>query len=916
MLLSTVDAKPALATTTATGGRLNAHRAASCDDEVQLLLDAPSPDFAATVGDTLRIGVIATQCAAPMGLANVSVTVNGSPVTLAGASPDNGLYSASYFVSAAGPLAVTATLSVGGTTISQTAAGEAFLNYVCEDVSMSWVDVTPGTRLNSAGGDDSFSTLNIGFPVTYFGQTYTTAYVSSNGFLALGSNAGAADFSNDPVPSTEAPNGVIAPLWDDLNPSAGGAVYAGVTGTAPNRTLHIEWHQVPHFTFGPSGAVTFELSLKENGDVRFQYLDTDFSDSRWNAGASATAGLENAGGVIGREVSFNQPLLTSGRAVSCAYGAPPPPPPRSRRSRRRPSRAGRSAPPTRSRSPPPAARRLHVDARRGLASCGPLALRPAARSRARRRAPGPRRSPSASPTRSRRRTRRSSRSRSHRRRSRRSRPRACRAGRSALPYSQSLAATGGTPPYGWTLDVGSLPAGLALSSGGAITGTPTSAGPSTFTVRVTDSLSQTATKELTIAVAPPPVPTVATTSLPGGQVGTAYSQSLAATGGTPPYGWTLDAGSLPAGLSLSSGGAITGTPTSAGPSTFTVRVTDSLSQTATKELTIAVAPPPVPTISTTSLPGGTVGQPYSQSLTATGGTPGYSWTLDAGSLPAGLALSAGGAITGTPNTAGSATFTVRVTDSLSQTDTQELTIAVLDVLTITTTTLPSTTVTLPYSQTVQAAGGTPPYSWSVVAGALPPGLGLNGATGVVSGTSTMAGTFSFTLQVADGTQTDSQGFTILVNGLTSVSATPSDVAIETGTLRAGNAARLASDNNSFYQVNSTTAGTRTTSWYGRFTGVTNALSNLRVTYKGKNSRSCTQTVAIWRFSDSTWVQLDSRSVGTSEVNIANLAPGGTLATYVSGTNGGGELRVRVRCTRASPSFYSSGDYMRITYQRP
>ena len=915
MLLSTVDAKPALATTTATGGRLNAHRAASCDDEVQLLLDAPSPDFAATVGDTLRIGVIATQCAAPMGLANVSVTVNGSPVTLAGASPDNGLYSASYFVSAAGPLAVTATLSVGGTTISQTAAGEAFLNYVCEDVSMSWVDVTPGTRLNSAGGDDSFSTLNIGFPVTYFGQTYTTAYVSSNGFLALGSNAGAADFSNDPVPSTEAPNGVVAPLWDDLNPSAGGAVYAGVTGTAPNRTLHIEWHQVPHFSFGPSGTVTFELSLKENGNVRFQYLDTDFSDSRWNAGASATAGLENAGGVIGREVSFNQPLLTSGRAVSCAYGAPPPPPPVPTITTT--TLAGGQVGTAYSQSlaatggTPGYTWTLDagsLPAGLSLSSGGAITGTPTSA--------GPstftvRVTDSLSQTDTQELTIAVA------------PPPVPTVATASLPggqvgtsYSQSLAATGGTPPYGWTLDVGSLPAGLALSSGGAITGTPTSAGPSTFTVRVTDSLSQTATKELTIAVAPPPVPTVATTSLPGGQVGTAYSQSLAATGGTPPYGWTLDAGSLPAGLSLSSGGAITGTPTSAGPSTFTVRVTDSLSQTATKELTIAVAPPPVPTISTTSLPGGTVGQPYSQSLTATGGTPGYSWTLDAGSLPAGLALSAGGAITGTPNTAGSATFTVRVTDSLSQTDTQELTIAVLDVLTITTTTLPSTTVTLPYSQTVQAAGGTPPYSWSVVAGALPPGLGLNGVTGVVSGTSTMAGTFSFTLQVADGTQTDSQGFTILVNGLTSVSATPSDVAIETGTLRAGNAARLASDNNSYYQVNSTTAGTRTTSWYGRFTGVTNALSNLRVTYKGKNSRACTQTVAIWRFSDSTWVQLDSRSVGTSEVNIANLAPGGTLATYVSGTNGGGELRVRVRCTRASPSFYSSGDYMRITYQRP
>ena len=98
-----------------------------------------------------------------------------------------------------------------------------------------------------------FSTLNIGFPVTYFGQSYSTAYVSSNGFLALGSSAGATPTSNAAIPTTAAPNGVVAPFWDDLNPAAGGAVYAGVTGSAPNRTLHVEWFNVPHFNFfGPA----------------------------------------------------------------------------------------------------------------------------------------------------------------------------------------------------------------------------------------------------------------------------------------------------------------------------------------------------------------------------------------------------------------------------------------------------------------------------------------------------------------------------------------------------------------------------------------------------------------------------------------------------------------------------------------
>jgi Putative Ig domain/RTX calcium-binding nonapeptide repeat (4 copies) len=175
---------------------------------------------------------------------------------------------------------------------------------------------------------------------------------------------------------------------------------------------------------------------------------------------------------------------------------------------------------------------------------------------------------------------------------------------------------------------------------------------------------------------PPPAPTITTTSLPGGTVGVAYSLTLTATGGTPGYAWALESGALPAGLALGAGGTISGTPTSAGVSTFTVRATDSRSQTDTQELTLAVASPPAPTITTTSLIGGAVGRAYSQALMATDGTPGYGWTLDSGSLPAGLALSSSGSITGIPTIVGSSTFTVRVTDSRSQTDTQELTITV------------------------------------------------------------------------------------------------------------------------------------------------------------------------------------------------------------------------------------------------
>jgi hypothetical protein len=146
---------------------------------------------------------------------------------------------------------------------------------------------------------------------------------------------------------------------------------------------------------------------------------------------------------------------------------------------------------------------------------------------------------------------------------------------------------------------------------------------------------------------------------------------------------------------------------------------------------------------------------------------------------------------------------------------------------------------------------------------------------------------------------------------TPVTAFPAATVIETGTVRgAGNAASLTADDDNFFEVNSTTSGTRTSSWYGRFTGVPISIVGLTATYRGKNSRNCTQTLAAWRWSDSTWQQMDSRTVGTTEVTVADLAPPGTASGYV---NAAGELRVRVRCTTTA-NFFGSGEVMRITYR--
>jgi Putative Ig domain len=244
-------------------------------------------------------------------------------------------------------------------------------------------------------------------------------------------------------------------------------------------------------------------------------------------------------------------------------------------------------------------------------------------------------------------------------------------------YSQTLAATGGTTPYTWTLSSGNLPAGLSLnSSTGVISGTPTTAQTYNFTVQV--SGGGTATKALSIVISnnPPSPLTISTTSLSNGTVGTSYNQTLQATGGVGSYTWSLNGTTLPAGLSLnSSTGVISGTPTASGTTTnITIQVTDSASPPNTTfkaNLSITINAAGTPTITTTSLPGGTVGTPYYQTLTATGGTQPYTWSVQSNALPAGLTLSAAGVISGTPTTVQTNSFYVQLTDAAAHSATPQ-----------------------------------------------------------------------------------------------------------------------------------------------------------------------------------------------------------------------------------------------------
>jgi hypothetical protein len=235
---------------------------------------------------------------------------------------------------------------------------------------------------------------------------------------------------------------------------------------------------------------------------------------------------------------------------------------------------------------------------------------------------------------------------------------------------------------------------------------------------------------------------------------------VAASGGTTPY--TYSASNLPSGLSISNTtGAITGTPAqnSVGTASATIKVTDSTqpsSQSASSSLSIKISPSSL-AVTTTSLPAGTAGSPYpSTTLQAAGGVAPYTWALASGSsLPAGLSLSTGGALSGTPAAAGSYPLTFVVTDSFSPPDTAKATLTLTiagtqtATLTLTTTTLADATLNTAYSATLTAAGGLPPYTFSLAnSTSLPAGLTLSSA-GAISGTPTKAGSTGFSVDVTD-----------------------------------------------------------------------------------------------------------------------------------------------------------------------
>jgi len=303
----------------------------------------------------------------------------------------------------------------------------------------------------------------------------------------------------------------------------------------------------------------------------------------------------------------------------------------------------------------------------------------------------------------------------------------------------TFVASGGTGQYTFSVSSGTLPDGLVLI-GGTLSGTPTKKGTFPVTVTATDSHGCSGNRLYVIDIGcPPDGPPI---PLPLAKACEAYCQKITPNCGVGPHTFSALPGTLPAGLILSSDGMLCGTPTTPGDYTFTI--TDETSGCPRRYSLQVVCNI---TISPETLQAGTACVFACQTLTASCGTPPYTFSVSSGTPPAGVTISPDGMLCETPTTPVGSTFTVTATDAKGCTGSRTYTVPAACNVTISPATLPNGTVGALYDQTITGSCGTGPYTCSLTDALLPAGLTHTNCR--ISGTPTTAACYTFPVTVKD-----------------------------------------------------------------------------------------------------------------------------------------------------------------------
>ncbi len=318
-----------------------------------------------------------------------------------------------------------------------------------------------------------------------------------------------------------------------------------------------------------------------------------------------------------------------------------------------------------------------------------------------------------------------------------------------LVYHYEIGTHAGCLPHKVVILSGALPPGLKLSQlndhTALVDGIATESGTFSVWLAVHDCENKSAETLFTFDVWARRF-SIATASLPSAGLGATYSATLQTAGIDSNTTWTVTSGALPAGLTLSSGGVISGTPTAAGAATFTVQASGVAkdftgTRIDTKQFTLNV----VALAARLSRPAAEVGVPFRASLVGSGGQAPY--TFSATGAPAGLSVSSDGTISGRPTRAGTYTIAAHVVDGTGAASNLQVRLVVKPRLAIKTATLPAAAAGRAYRAQLGVRGGVGPFKWSATG--LPSGLKLSAKSGTLAGTPHGAGTFRLTVRVRD-----------------------------------------------------------------------------------------------------------------------------------------------------------------------